>query len=903
MKYLWLIAGLLLCPPVIFPHQMTKPDYHEIGVSQKLKPAVINTPNVQVAVHNIGDVWLTVSNIGQFGIGGFLGTSVDPISGMQTPSCMYPANSKLNYLYVAGFWIGAVIGRDTLVSIGVNDWIGSDDVREFWPDPGEDAPPYGGGIVRRSIQETSPFYSIDAKSEQDIIAVYTDTLTDPTYVFVDDYDGRPHIPLDIEVTQRTYGWSYSYAKDFILFDYSIKNIGRRELKMVYMAVYVDGDVHHESLFGEEGYGDDLCGFRRTFPAPEGCGFVDTINIAYITDNDGDPNDQGTFDMNSARGAAGIRVVRTPSDSLKYSFNWWAGAYDASNEFGPRRVGTPEDPFRDMDGYLGVPLGDKNKYYVMRHTEFDYDQLFAAKDHTGDGWLPRPANANDMANGYDARYLLSFGPFNIMPGEILPVSFAWVLGDEIHVYPDDYNRYYDANYPDQFYESWDFSNLARNAIWASWIYDNPGIDTDNDGENLGKFRICGYDSAYICHYDTIQFEPDTIVDTTCGYELAVADTFWYEGDGVPDFLGASPPPAPDLWVIDTTGDTLRSRIYPYINEYNQGELRIKWNGMRSETTRDVFSKELDFEGYRVYLAYSPNASEFTLLASYDIEDYNRYAWNNIRRIWELTATPFSLDSLKQLYGNGFNPYYYNRDNPLYWNDSAYYFTAQDWNMSDLRDTMQIHKIYADELPPSTLNLDSARIYYPEELTAEGLYFKYYEYEYVLRNLLPSQLHYVAVTAFDYGSPVSGLLSLETPPQKNYVAELPQNSAGLVEDKGLEVIVYPNPYRINGDYKKYGFEGRDYIDNHGNFVAQTNLADDRIHSIHFGNLPSKCTIRIFSIDGDLIRVIDHDVPPDHPQSSHERWDMITRNTQMVASGIYYYSVESEFGNQIGTIVIIM
>ena len=82
----------------------------------------------------------------------------------------------------------------------------------------------------------------------------------------------------------------------------------------------------------------------------------------------------------------------------------------------------------------------------------------------------------------------------------------------------------------------------------------------------------------------------------------------------------------------------------------------------------------------------------------------------------------------------------------------------------------------------------------------------------------------------------------------------------------------------------------------------MHDERVNRIHFTNLPQKCTIRIFSIDGDLIREIYHDFPPDYPESMHDEWDLITRNTQAVASGIYYYSVESEFGNQIGKLVII-
>jgi hypothetical protein len=83
----------------------------------------------------------------------------------------------------------------------------------------------------------------------------------------------------------------------------------------------------------------------------------------------------------------------------------------------------------------------------------------------------------------------------------------------------------------------------------------------------------------------------------------------------------------------------------------------------------------------------------------------------------------------------------------------------------------------------------------------------------------------------------------------------------------------------------------------------LPDDRVRAIHFTNLPHKCTIRIFTIDGDLVREINHDFPKDSPGSMHEIWDVITRNTQPPVSGIYYYSVESVYGNQIGKLVLIM
>jgi hypothetical protein len=748
----------------------------------------------------------------------------------------------------------------------------------MWPDP------YPDTIHRFSISNPNDELAV---SEQDFIAHYTDTLTNPSYVQNDPIDGRRHVPLNIEINQRSYAWSYSYAEDFVLFDYSITNIGRRTLSKVYMGLYVDADVG--PIGGNVGdFTDDICGFRRTIPSPlpNNCGWIDTINIAWISDNDGMNNADGTtscsgddYPTNSPTGVTGMRVVRTPSDSLKYSFNWWISNGNAALDFGPRKVGTPDDPFRDW-GFLGTPAGDRNKYYVMRHEEFDYDQLFCGKDNTSEGYLPRPVQAADFANGFDTRYLLSFGPFNIDPGEVLPVSFAYIAGEDFHrpLNCEAFNEKFRVNYPEDFYSELDFEDFGQNAVWASWIYDNPGIDTDLDGDS-GKYRICVYDSALI----------DGV------YEPTVADTVYYEGDGVPDFKGAAPPPAPELWVINNypRGDTVRALITPSLNEFNRGEAKVQFYGLRSETTKDAFSGAYDFEGYRVYISLSPVASDFVLVSSYDIIDYNRYEFNSLRNEWELNDLPFSLDSLRALYGDGFNPDEHPRDRPLITpSGEIYYFLAQDWNNANLSDANQIHKMYPDEPKPESVDHEYAAIHTPEVLTEYG-YFKYYMYEYIVRDLLPGQRYYFSVTAFDYGSPKSKLQSLETPPNRNVIAEYPQNSNSIAEENGLNVVVYPNPYRYDGNYRELGFEARETTGQH----------ESKTRRIHFTNLPHKCTIRIYTLDGDLVREIVHDEPKDFPESMHETWDLITRNTQAVVSGIYYYSVESEFGNQIGKIVIIM
>ncbi|MBN2226650.1 MAG: hypothetical protein JW763_04745 [candidate division Zixibacteria bacterium] len=864
---------------------MARAKYDSDAQSSRLfKTNAINVPCTQLAVHNINKLGLTITNGGQFGSGfaNDMGIPlIDQVTGAPAASAIYPYPGTNKYLFAGSFWIGAVVGRDTLVSVGCEGW---SYIIEMMPPPC--GSPYNGEIERLSISNPEDIL-LGAKSEQDFIATYTDTVTDPSYVQSDPKDGRPHIPLNIEITQRSYAWSYDYAADFVLFDYEIKSLGRKDLNGVYMGFYVDGDV--TPLSDEhEGAQDDICGFKAEIPypfAPPECGIIDPIRIAWIADNDGRHSDEiqcpGGFELT---GVTGMRVVRTPSDSLNYSFNWWISNGNAAKDFGPRMAGTPSDPFRDFGGYLGTPEGDRNKYYIMRHEEFDYDQLFTACDNTVNGWLPPSSDAGDFADGYDTRYLLSFGPFDIAPGEVLRVSFAYVAGEDFHSECQAFENLWNPGFPQEYYNQLNFDKFGRNASWAARIYDNPGRDTNGDS-TFGEFAVCCYDTSYV--YDTTEVEPGVyLIDTQL--VCLDADTFWLTGDGVPDFEGARPPYPPKMW------------IYPSLDDYNRGVLRVRFNGFESETRRDDFSGDYDFEGYRIYQGITTIPSDFVMLVTYDREDYNRYEYNNTRNEWVLIETPFTLEELQEKYGPEFDPNVYNVDNLFY--DAAdtalYYFTPQDWNQADLTNPDLIHKIYPDEPPPTVLNADSALLYYPEELTDDG-YFKYYEYEYTIKNLLPSQLYYISVTAFDYGSPISGLPSLETAKNQNMVAEYAQNTNAIVEEQRLNVIVYPNPYRNDAGYASAtggNFEGRDA-------VTGGSLNPERIRRVHFTNLPHKCTIRIFTLDGDLVREIDHDFPEGDPQSMHDTWDLITRNTQAAVSGIYYYSVESEQGSQIGKLVIIM
>lgn len=820
------------------------------------------------AAHNVGNISLVVNNAGRFGNYDQALRVIDCFTGQLVPVCEYPRGSNTRYLYVGCFWIGAIVGRDTLVSTGGDGWTPS--MYEFYPEGAGN-----GDMVRRSIKDPdSPLYD-GAVSEQDYIAVYYDTFTTSGNGVTLDADfcsGRTHRPLGIRVEQRSYSWSYSYAEDFVLFDYRVQNISTNRLRNVYMGFYVDADVHIGTVTDGSGASDDLCGFQFDLPTheqfnPPGCGFRDTVRIAYIMDNNGDPLGQDLNAQTSVPNVTAMRVVRAPSDTLTYSFNWWISNEQAPSDFGPRyKANIARRP--DMcAGNRGTPMGDAPKYFIMSNNEFDYDQIetsYHASIAATDTLFESPGpDAGRFSKGYDTRYLLSFGPFIVEPGQTLPLSFAYIGGEDFHRQWDNWSVNLDAGYnPGRYKANLDFTDLGLNATWADWIYDNPGVDTDTNGDS-GRYRLCDVGGT--------------------------PERFWYRGDNVPDFRGANPPPPPDAW------------LHPEI-----GRVRIRFNGARSETAIDNFSQKVDFEGYRIYTSLDSRASSYHPLISYDRVDYNRFVFDTAYGAFRLKDVPFTLTELQDAYGGGdpgWDPLQFTRTNPLVVvtpdpsdRDSVMYFELQDFNNG------MPTKLFPDTVtyprpPDSLLQWLPAQVPadlpadYREKYFTNDNYLKFYEYEYVVENLLPTVARYFTVTAFDYGSPSAGLASLETAVNNNTKRAYALANDGTIDAANLKTYVYPNPYRLDGGYRRKGFE-------------DTALARDRSYRIHFANLPPQCAIRIYTLDGDLVREIIHDASADPWVPSHDTWDLITRNTQLAVSGIYYWTVEEPNGKvQIGKLVLIM
>ncbi len=688
--------------------------------------------------------------------------------------------------------------------------------------------------------------------------------------------GKSHQPLGIHVTQISSQWSSTLVDDFVLIEYRITNIGRNKLRDMYVGFYLD------PFFGayawlSAAFAQKLGGFLVDVPSPIGCPFLDTLNMLWASSNDGQPNsdvfpprweESGPF--RSTRTALGVRLLESPKEAHTLSFNWWnPAATNLEADYGPQHKGPGGLPIHPMGRNSGTPMGDVDKYYMMANGEMDPDIARVIEILPNDPvWAYPPSIARLYffwgLNRF--RAILSTGPFDLEAGEVKTVVFAVIGGENFHNDPTNFNNL-DTSGVDAWYANVDFTDLVKNAKQAEWVYDNPGYDTDGDGYR-GKYHVCVLDSV--------------LVDSV--WIPSVAETTYYAGDGIPDWRAVGPPPAPKFW------------LYPY----DKG-IRVRFNGLLSETTKDLVSNRIDFEGYRIYLGRDDREASLALAAGCDLKNYDKFVWNP--KIYpsggfEVQEVPFTLDQLRCLYGLGndpchdslFDPLAYTAGTPYrlpgYLGDSIFYFVQHGYNASRLGIDTPIRKLYPNQPKP----IPGEPI--PDSAYTEDGYLKYYEYECIIDGLLPTVPYYVNVTAFDYGDPAGGVEALESSKllglQDCYALE----NANQTGATNKQVYIYPNPYRTDAKYRDMGYEGRG-----------SDRINDRERRIHFANLPAKCWIRIHTLDGDMVREIRHDMDPNDPASDHDTWDLINRNIMAVESGLYYWSVEPDSGPvQIGKLVII-
>jgi hypothetical protein len=97
--------------------------------------------------------------------------------------------------------------------------------------------------------------------------------------------------------------------------------------------------------------------------------------------------------------------------------------------------------------------------------------------------------------------------------------------------------------------------------------------------------------------------------------------------------------------------------------------------------------------------------------------------------------------------------------------------------------------------------------------------------------------------------------------------PGQIGALSEDLLKDIKVVPNPFLVRADW--------DVSKNYPN--------------IYFTHLPASCKIRIYTLAGDLVRVLEHESTFAENDGT-EHWDLLSTYNRRVASGVYIYQVDA-------------
>ncbi|MBN2279109.1 MAG: hypothetical protein JXQ65_00860 [Candidatus Marinimicrobia bacterium] len=160
----------------------------------------------------------------------------------------------------------------------------------------------------------------------------------------------------------------------------------------------------------------------------------------------------------------------------------------------------------------------------------------------------------------------------------------------------------------------------------------------------------------------------------------------------------------------------------------------------------------------------------------------------------------------------------------------------------------------------------------------------EFDYTDTGLKNGIRYWYTVTSIDLRDDSSGIGPLESPKSFLVKSTVPGPSP---EDSGNdEVYVVPNPYRADMDYSHspaWEYPTQDLRDDWYEIDRR----------IAFMNLPAKCDIQIFTINGILVNELNHD--RDEKGHNIASWNLLNKNNHTVGSGIYYFVVQGKGSDQ--------
>ena len=325
-----------------------------------------------------GNIRMTINNLGMIG-NAFKGS----YNILAYPSCEFPANSGIEHLFQGGLWIGAMInGSQVAVSSGATD-----DAAGYTTGKSgfEFTAALGAKIKERSSLIDNPLYETNAVSHQDFLSDFTDKniVVPGTNIAISSHN----FPLGADLHFESYNYNFNFANYFVILNYTITNNSTTNWDSVFIGYWKDGVVRNINVTPPGG---------SAFYNKGGNGFLDSLDIAYEFDGNGDPGFTETYVglkyLGSIDPAGFAHPLLRPN--MKINYNSWQFQNSA-------------DPL-----YFS-PTDDNQKYGKMT----------AGLNHRAD-WqtVIRPS----LSQPNNRSHLMAVGPFvQIKPGQTINISFALV----------------------------------------------------------------------------------------------------------------------------------------------------------------------------------------------------------------------------------------------------------------------------------------------------------------------------------------------------------------------------------------------------------------------------------------------------------------------------------------------
>ena len=405
-----------------------------------------------------GNIGLTITNFGTLG-NRFLPRPFQP-------SCQYPRGSNVEHISLAGIWIGAISQKDgqphvSTAATDVNPSAGQSVTLGYEL---TNAP--GSFIEERSSLPLNQSFKLGSVSHQDFVMDFSDTNRRSGNDTIPE-----HVPLGVAIHLESYAWNFPFADNFVLLNYTIKNVGTDVLLDMYVGLWDNAVVQNLNLSGTgvsahmaKSYLDSL---RMMYTFDYNGAFITSTNVRTVTNTYVGIKLLGTTPFPRKDSANGFYYENQLIDSLsELTKNTFFNAWQFNNQSNP------------YSEYWFPNTEDKKYSRLKSSLPENYIKVLNLDNSNTIAGIPGQA-----PNSYID--LLSVGPFPALkPGDSINVCFAVVAARKNGTadVKNDFNAVTGVQLR---------KNLTTSAGWAQKAYDgedvngNNKLDVNEDTDGNGK----------------------------------------------------------------------------------------------------------------------------------------------------------------------------------------------------------------------------------------------------------------------------------------------------------------------------------------------------------------------------------------------------------------------------------